>query len=643
MALACPPAAPPVVDIDASAPPVHAAQSFRFRGIVEGFYGRPWSHRDRLEILQFMGDHAMNAYFYAPKDDPYHRERWRDPYPATELRRLGELVARARENGVEFWYAISPGLSMVYSDSGEYQALLRKIDQAHGLGVRHFALFVDDVPEALAHEADRRKFGSLAEAHAAIILALRQDLASRDAELVVTPTTYTNVFGDRAYLAELSRLVPREVPIVWTGVDVVAPEITAAQAVEWGRLIGRKPLVWDNYPVNDFARWRLFLGPLRDRAADLDTAILGLVANPMNEAYASMIALATVADYLRAPRDYDPERSHAVALRSLFGERVAAVLRPFIEVYGDEWGSGANLFEPLFVPGEPIRVAPIEAALGRLRGALVELRAIGDTMPRARALAAELAPFVDTTARRLEMLARDTAYVLSGGALTYRRELDRRDAPRHTSPPRVDGDLAEWSGAAWRPLRTASGGAAQGAGVAFRWHRETLYMALRMRDSALRVHSAERIGEGDHIAIVLSPETTHPVRHLRSSDLVLLVAPPVDDGRPEVLMTSLGMHGFFVPVIAGRRAFTFPPYLLQSFRVEPTGAAAAMAAGAVVEGRRARAGYEVELAIPTLGLERLALDVLAVDAGPGARRRLSLSRRGYPANPITYAELLLIP
>jgi hyaluronoglucosaminidase len=48
--------------------------------VIEGFYGPPWSHDARLEVVEFLAGYAMNAYVYAPKSDPKHRERWRDPY-----------------------------------------------------------------------------------------------------------------------------------------------------------------------------------------------------------------------------------------------------------------------------------------------------------------------------------------------------------------------------------------------------------------------------------------------------------------------------------------------------------------------------------------------------------------------------------
>ena len=42
-------------------------------GVVEGFYGRPWTEAERRMMLHFLGEHGMNLYVYAPKDDPYHR------------------------------------------------------------------------------------------------------------------------------------------------------------------------------------------------------------------------------------------------------------------------------------------------------------------------------------------------------------------------------------------------------------------------------------------------------------------------------------------------------------------------------------------------------------------------------------------
>ena len=63
-------------------PAAEAASPFAWRGIIEGTYGPPWDARQRTRMLAFMGEHGMNAYVHAPKDDLYQRTQWRDPYPA---------------------------------------------------------------------------------------------------------------------------------------------------------------------------------------------------------------------------------------------------------------------------------------------------------------------------------------------------------------------------------------------------------------------------------------------------------------------------------------------------------------------------------------------------------------------------------
>ena len=42
------------------------------RGVVEGFYGTPWSHQVRLSLIDYYGRNKLNEYVYGPKDDPYH-------------------------------------------------------------------------------------------------------------------------------------------------------------------------------------------------------------------------------------------------------------------------------------------------------------------------------------------------------------------------------------------------------------------------------------------------------------------------------------------------------------------------------------------------------------------------------------------
>ena len=50
------------------------------RGFIEGYYGNPWSTEDRVNLMKWGGYYKLNAYFYAPKDDPKHRTQWDELY-----------------------------------------------------------------------------------------------------------------------------------------------------------------------------------------------------------------------------------------------------------------------------------------------------------------------------------------------------------------------------------------------------------------------------------------------------------------------------------------------------------------------------------------------------------------------------------
>ncbi len=417
--------------------------SFPVRGIVEGFYGTPWSHQDRLDLLRFEGAHGMNAYYYAPKDDPYHREYWRDPYPPGRMAQLGELVQAAHANFVDFCFAISPGLSMVYSSDEDFGKLTEKLDDVGKLGVSCFALFLDDVPEELQNPADIARFKSLAEAHTYIINKLYHHCVSLSPQnhLVVTPTIYTNAFGHLDYVRELGAGVDPHVDIMWTGIKVVPPEITVEQAREWGRMQHRPPLIWDNYPVNDYQRWRPFLGPLVGRDPNLNTAVRGLVSNPMNEAHASMIPLATIAEYLWNPEAYNAAAAEKRAVEAQYGPDAPHLLAPLLETYGD-YGWQDNIFKPLWTASRlPIDLSAMGGPLAAMETALRDLssRAGFDK------LTAELAPFVQNTQQRTEALAADPAFQhLPDGKLQWNEEYDALTASALATPPTLDGDFTKW-------------------------------------------------------------------------------------------------------------------------------------------------------------------------------------------------------
>ena len=299
------------------------------RGVIEGFYGAPWSHDERLDLIRFCAQHGLNTWVHAPKDDPYHRARWREPYPEAELERIGELVTNCHKHGVDFAYAIAPGLDLCYSHESEWETLLAKIEQVRTAGVVHFQLLWDDVEHTLNCPGDEERYGSEERPSAAAQAELSNRFAATFAQpgpLVVCPMGYAGT-GESAYRRVFRRLLDPGIVVYWTGPEVVSLAIAREEldgAVE--RFGDHELLIWDNYPVNDFDSERLFLGPLRGRDPRLwDGRVAGLIANAMVQAVPSKLALATVADYLRDPHGYEPGASFERAL-AVYGAEVVEAL-----------------------------------------------------------------------------------------------------------------------------------------------------------------------------------------------------------------------------------------------------------------------------------------------------------------------------
>lgn len=263
------------------------------RGVIEGFYGPPWTWEQRAEVMAACHRWGMTHYVYAPKDDAKHREDWRVPYDAGELAQFARLVEAGT---LSVAFAIAPGLTIDYDRVDDRAALAAKVDALVDLGVDLVCLALDDIPPG----------PHLGPPHARLTAWLRDRLDGR-AGLVLVPTEYTGT-RPSPYLDALAEGVPDDVPIAWTGPTVVADRVTIAQARARADAVGgRPPLLWDNYPVNDGTMGdRLFLGPLRGREPGLEDACVGWLANPMVQPRASLLPLASVAARLRGE---DPEEA----------------------------------------------------------------------------------------------------------------------------------------------------------------------------------------------------------------------------------------------------------------------------------------------------------------------------------------------
>jgi len=353
-------------------------QSFERRGVVEGFFGPPWSMTDRQLLFNFGARRGMNTYLYAPKDDPYHRRRWRDPYPQPEWRKLLRLIAVAQSNEIDFVYGFHPGEGLSFSERKPVQILIDKAKRFYDAGVRTFAVLFDDIPSRLVHARDRRAFGnSLARAEGSWLAEInaRQPDSWKDVEWWICPSYYSEdpllerVFGrfEANFLERLAENLPASVDCFWTGPAVVSATITLAHARRIARRLRHRLLLWDNYPVNDLSMAsELHIGPLMGRDRSLPEIVYGYLNNPMLQPALSLVPLATCFDYAARPRNYDPETSWRTVIKQRFGAEALTywqTIRWFLETS-----------QQLIKAKHSVRIGAAQNA--RLQSALAYLRAV---------------------------------------------------------------------------------------------------------------------------------------------------------------------------------------------------------------------------------------------------------------------------
>ena len=290
--------------------------AFARRGVIEGFYGVPWTHEQRLRGIESFADFGMNTFMLAPKDSPWQRFDWRKPFGSQFLQLAAELVDRAQLHAVALAICVSPGLSVTYSDDNDVAAVIVRYKQLLDLGVTEFGLLFDDIPWELQVPADIAKYDSTAHAQASFINRVLAELKAlnKDAKLMVCPMEYCGR-GPIEYIQQLGTHMSADVELMWTGRQICSEYLDIADAIVFEESAQRAPLYWDNYPVNDVAMTHeLHVGPIRGREVGLENYSLGLIANAMEKFEASLLPLSTIGDYLWNSAKYNPEESWDRAL-----------------------------------------------------------------------------------------------------------------------------------------------------------------------------------------------------------------------------------------------------------------------------------------------------------------------------------------
>lgn len=288
-------------------------------GVVEGFYGQPWTHHQRLQLYHQIAALGLNTYFYAPKDDLKHRAIWREPYDDSELALLHELAQACERRGLNFIYGLSPGLDIRFAEEAERSRIKARFDQLRKVGVRHFALLFDDLPGQMG-EDDRRAYPSLAAAQCDVTNAIFAWVRahSTTARFLFCPTPYCDrmdrmQLGGAGYLDEIGRLLSSEIDVLWTGPEIVSEEIPVDSIERLSRRIRRPPVIWDNLFANDYDFRRLYCGPYAGRSRDLRRVVRGILINPNNEHPINFIPLHTLAAFLDGDSEWNPREAFLAA------------------------------------------------------------------------------------------------------------------------------------------------------------------------------------------------------------------------------------------------------------------------------------------------------------------------------------------
>ena len=397
---------------------VVAQEATLLTGVIEGFYGPPWSQGQRLQVFEWMSAWGLNTYMYCPKDDLHHRAIWRAPYPMRDAATLGELVQACHARDLRFIYGLGPGLDIRYSDARDVERLRDRFAQMLGLGCRHFALLFDDIPDRVDAD-DLVRWNSLASAQAHIAntsLAWLREQRS-DVALAFCPTPYCGRMaaaqhGGPGYLEIVGRELAPDIDVFWTGPEIVSDGISVAHVREVQHLLRRKPILWDNLHANDYDGRRFVCGPYAGRPQDMRGEVRGILSNPNTEFPLNYVPLRTLAAFVQSTTPWDPRDAYLSAIAEWLPSIETVCGTADIDLL-------VLLGDCYYLPGEE---GPTASALYDLaRRALSE--ASGDWRAAGEAFIRDATPLRDFCAGLATLRDRALFYALSRRVWDLREEL----------------------------------------------------------------------------------------------------------------------------------------------------------------------------------------------------------------------------
>jgi hypothetical protein len=303
-------------------------------GIIEGFYGKPWSWEARGETVAFLAPHGYSFYFYAPKADSFLREHWQEDHPPEAAAQLRLLARKCRDIGVRFGIGLSP--FEVYREFGvpAKGALTRKLSFLADIGIDDLGILFDDMK------------GDTPDLAARQIEIVHWIVAHSPAKnIVVCPTYYSDdllldrFFGRRPanYLEELGAHLDPKVGIFWTGEEVCSRAFSPGHLERVTATLRRRPLLWDNYPVNDGKRMSqyLHLRAFTGRQASIAPHVAAHAVNVALQPVLTRIPALTLADSYSKGDSYEYGRAFVSAASLVVGPDLARLIEEDISLFQD--------------------------------------------------------------------------------------------------------------------------------------------------------------------------------------------------------------------------------------------------------------------------------------------------------------------
>ena len=214
-------------------------------------------------------------YFYAPKEDTYHRKNWREPYNYEWKENFNLFCETAQSKKIDILFGVSPGIDFSFKNldktkkDNDFKILLEKCLVALKLGAQSIVLQFDDIPDNFS---DKNTNISEGEAHARLANKLSDNLKCK---FYVVPRIYSDelIIKPENYLLDFGLNINKSIKVFYCGKNVVEKKINQNSLKTVTKFLKNEIIIWDNFYANDYCPSRLFLGPWIDRSNEISIMI----------------------------------------------------------------------------------------------------------------------------------------------------------------------------------------------------------------------------------------------------------------------------------------------------------------------------------------------------------------------------------